>query len=324
MKYRVKSIFAFFLVFCCIMSGCAQKNADAPKALNQSETTAGALSAPGRVKSAADSSQALDQSQAVQERYTKISFPSTVLNKNMNVNIYLPEGYSKDKKYPVLYLIHGYTATEDTWMPDLEADKKADDLIKKNEIDPLIIVAPRVDDSYAINSAKVTGETGSPSDKYNTGMYEDYFCKELIPYIDKNYSTISGKEGRYLGGMSMGGWSALYLAFTHTDLFSKVGGHSPAIFLDGYPGSAMTFVYPTEELRNERDPLRLAQNKNLAGLKVYLDCGDQDGCTRGCDRLIAILKSKGVDSQYHLNKGDHDNAYWGANVESYLKFYAGK
>jgi enterochelin esterase-like enzyme len=242
----------------------------------------------------------------------------------MKVNIYLPKGYSNNVKYPVLYLIHGYTANVDTWMPRLETDKKADDLIEKNEIEPLIIVAPQIDDSYGINSAKVPGEIGSPSEKYNTGMYEDYFCKELIPYIDKNYSTISTKEGRYLGGMSMGGWTALYLAFTHTDLFSKVGGHSPAIFLDGYPGTAMTFVYPNEELRNQRDPIRLAQKKDLTGLKIYLDCGDQDHCTLGCEKLYDILKSKGADSQYHVYKGDHNDEYWGANVENYLKFYAGK
>lgn len=194
-------------------------------------------------------------------------------------------------------------------------------MIDKKEIEPLIIVAPQIDNSYGINS----NNSQLPISAFNSGMYEDYLYKELVPYIDTTYSTISSREGRYIGGLSMGGWVALHMAFTHEDMFSKVGGHSPAIFLDGYSDGVMSFLYPTEELRNERDPLRVAQNKDLTSLKVYLDCGDQDSYRffEGCDKLNKILQSKGVDSKYYLNKGKHDGAYWGANIEKYLMFYAG-
>ncbi|PYG87336.1 enterochelin esterase-like enzyme [Ruminiclostridium sufflavum DSM 19573] len=312
MKYRTNSILIFIIMFCCIISGC-QKDVNTTEKVDNTKT-------------AADTSMEQDEGKASQDRYTKISFSSKALNKEMKVNVYLPEGYSEKLEYPVLYLIHGYTGNEDTWIPGLETEKKADELIEKKEIEPLIIVAPQIDNSYGINSTKVPVERGIPSTYFNTGLYEDYLCKELIPYIDKNYSTISAKEGRYVGGLSMGGWVALHLAFTYTDMFSKVGGHSPAIFLDGYSGSAMSFVYPTEELRNGRDPLRVAQDKDLTGLKVYLDCGDEDSYQfyEGCEKLNTILRSKGVDSQYHLNKGNHDGTYWGANIENYLKFYGGK
>ena len=62
-------------------------------------------------------------------------------------------------------------------------------------------------------------------------MYEDYFIKEVIPLIDKEFNTIKTKEGRYVGGISAGGYAALHNSFRHQDLFSKVGGHMPAIEL---------------------------------------------------------------------------------------------
>lgn len=254
------------------------------------------------------------------EQITKLSLASNALNKEMKVNVYLPKGYSDKNKYPVLYIIHGYTGNEDSWMPGLQMDKKADALIDSKEIEPLIIVAPQIDNSYGINSS-----IPNYYSSFHTGMYEDYLYKELIPYIDATYSTISSKEGRYIGGMSMGGWVALHMAFTYVDSFSKVGGHSPAIFLDGYLGEAMSFVYPTEELRNKRDPLRVAENKDLTSLKVYLDCGAQDSYKffEGCDKLNEILVSKGVASEYYLNQGEHDGVYWETHIEEYLKFYAG-
>ncbi len=297
MKLKKISIVILVSMLFYIISGCGKKNVDTPVAAT------------------------LEKTQDDSERIIKISLSSKALDREMKVNIYLPKDYSDKNKYPVLYLIHGYTGNEDSWMPDLKLDKKADALIDSKEIEPLIIVAPQIDNSYGINSSGPESSFSS----FNTGMYEDYLYKELIPYIDATYSTVSSREGRYIGGMSMGGWVALHMAFTYADAFSKVGGHSPAIFLDGYAGGAMSFVYPTDELRNERDPLRVAENKDLTGLKVYLDCGAQDSYKffEGCDKLNNLLVSKGVESEYYLNQGEHDGAYWEANIEKYLIFYAG-
>ncbi len=300
MESRIRSTLIFIIMLFFIMSGCGQKSVDTL---------------------ATESTATIENTQVKSERFTKISFSSKALKKEMKINIYLPKGYSDKKKYPVLYLIHGYTGNEDTWFPWFQVDKKADDLIDKKEIVPLIIVAPQIDNSYGINSTKDT----SNSQPFNTGMYEDYLYKELVPFIDTTYSTISSREGRYIGGLSMGGWVALHMAFAHTDMFSKVGGHSPAIFLDGDASPVRSFLYPTEELKNERDPILVAQNKDLTSLKVYLDCGDQDSYRffEGCDKLNKILQSKGVDSKYYFNQGKHDGPYWRANIEKYLMFYAG-
>jgi len=247
----------------------------------------------------------------------KMSFNSQSLGKEMNFNIYLPKGYNRNKQYPVLYMIHGYSDNQDKWMPNLQLGNAADILIENGKITPLIIVMPQIDNSFGINSDK-TGYAPNGF-VFTAGRYEDYLIQDLIPYIDKNYSTIKNKNGRYIGGLSMGGWAALHLAFTYTKMFSKVGGHSPALIDDAW-------LYPTVKLRNEREPAAIASNKNLKALKVYLDCGDKDifKFYEGCDLLNKILQAKGVSSEYHLNSGEHNDAYWKANSEKYLLFYAGK
>jgi enterochelin esterase-like enzyme len=256
----------------------------------------------------------------------KITIRSTILKKSMKVNVYLPKGYSTQYKYPVLYIIHGYGGNQDSWMPELKLDKKADELIKNKRIKPLIIVAPQIDNSWGINTAEVSSVMGIPPiSSLNEGMYEDYLCKELVTYIDSNYSTNSSRVTRFIGGLSMGGFAALHIAFLHVDLFSKVGGHSPALILDDTLFTPNLWLYPSGSVRMERDPIYIAQHKNVNSLRVYLDCGDKDGYEfyKGCEKLYKILQAKGVKSEYHLNPGAHDGAYWEANLEKYLLFYAG-
>ena len=256
----------------------------------------------------------------------KIVLHSQALKKDMKINIYLPADYSTSERYPVLYMLHGYSGNEDNWMPDLRLDKTADRLIDEQRIKPVLLVAPQIDNSYGFNSTGVPWKEGeSPRPDMSDGMYEDYLFKEVIPYIDSHYSTIAAKEGRTIGGLSMGGCAALHLAFAHPDLFCKVGGHSPALFLNQSRSDIEKWLYPNKELQAERDPLILARDKDLGDLNVYLDCGDQDSYRfyEGCDKLFAILQAMGVDVQYHLNPGGHEGSYWEANEEKYLLFYAG-
>jgi enterochelin esterase-like enzyme len=246
---------------------------------------------------------------------SKIAFDSSSLKRSMNVNIYLPKGYSSALRYPVLYMLHGYTDNEDKWMPILGMKDRADALIDSGRIVPLIVVMPKIDNSFGLNTDAIKR---LPSD-FSSGKYEDYLIKELIPYIDAHYRTDRTRKGRSIGGLSMGGWAALHLAFAHTQLFGKVGAHSPALIEDGW-------LYPNFDARQRLDPIFLASDKDLGDLQVYLDCGDQDSFRfyEGCDRLYKALQAKGVASEYRLSPGGHNDAYWKEHLDDYLLFYAGK
>jgi enterochelin esterase-like enzyme len=259
---------------------------------------------------------------------SQITFHSTALNHDMRMNVYLPKGYSQAQQYPVLYLIHGFSGNETDWISGLTAGNTADQLIAAGEITPLIIAAPEMDNSYGLNSAD-TYKPGDPNTLYY-GMYEDYLYKDVITYIDSHYSALADRGSRWIGGLSMGGFISMHTAFAHPDLFSKAGGHSPALFMDdwstvGGENGLKPFIYPTNELREQRDPLRMAEKADLSQLSVYLDCGKEDSYKfyEGAGKLSEILKAKGVSVQYHLNPGKHDGGYWQTHVKDYLLFYAG-
>ena len=235
-----------------------------------------------------------------ESKLEKITMRSEALHKDMNMDVYLPAGYNNQNQYPVLYLIHGYGENEDSWMYDRNLIEKADELIENSIINPLIIVSPQVDNDFGY------------------GKYEDYIYEDIVSYIDSHYSTQAERESRYIGGVSMGGNIALRIAFLHSDLFSKAGGHSPALFVD-----ADSSMYPNLAIRRKRDPIYIAEDAELSDVKVYLDCGDKDDHKfyEGCEELFTILQQKGVDSEYHLYPGTHQNSYWIAHLDEYLKFY---
>ncbi len=96
---------------------------------------------------------------------------------------------------------------------------------------PGIIVCPDIENSYGVNSVDGPAKAeivqdGNENIILNLGQYEDYIVKEMVPFIEANYSANKKKEERYIGGFSMGGFTALHLAFTYPEKFSKVGGHA--------------------------------------------------------------------------------------------------
>lgn len=262
-------------------------------------------------------------------RIDKVGLHSKVLNKEMKVEIFIPSGYTPKEEFPVLYLFHGFTENEKN-IRERGFFTMADILMKQGLIEPIIIVAPQIDNSYGLNSSEESYMLwDDPIWSLYMGMYEDYLTDELITYIDSQYSTINDRSGRYIGGISMGGHTTVRLGFVHNDLYSKVGGHMPALWTENWRSRDVGFkewLYPDENVRNQRDPLYIAQWKDLTNLSVYLDCGKDDvyGFAEGCEILYQTLVEQGCDAQWHLNEGGHTVEYIEENVRNYLLFYAGK
>ncbi|MFC5406347.1 alpha/beta hydrolase [Cohnella soli] len=259
----------------------------------------------------------------------KLTFHSEALNHNMRLQVYEPPGYDPSRRYPVLYLLHGYNAMETAWLSEMRMSYTADRMIAKGSIQPFFIVAPEMDNSYGLNTQDEY-QVAVPSDPVHSryyGRYEDYFVEDVIGYIDSHFSTIASREGRWVGGYSMGGFISLSDAFRHPELFSKVGGHSAALWLNDWSRVPMmkSWLYPTKKVRKERDPIALAESADLSGIEVYLDVGDKDDFKLydGAKELFGILQKRGVVSQLHVNPGKHNRTYWKSQLENYLKFYAG-
>lgn len=257
-----------------------------------------------------------------QSRIESLQINSSNLNKKMQTLVYLPSCYDELNKLPVLYFFHGRTGNENI-LKQLNLQSTMDEMIENKELNPMIIVCPNMDNSRGVNSSNMYNEVKS-SNGYtiNQGLYEDYFIKEVIPEIDKKYKTISDKSGRFIGGVSSGGYTALHNAFRHKDMFSKVGGHMPAVELTLEDEDIPYFK--DEATFNKYDPINIATNISLPNdIKVYLDAGDKDEghFYDGCRILYEILKSKGISVENHVYEGNHSPKYIISNIRKYLKFY---
>ncbi|MDE6762868.1 MAG: esterase family protein [Oscillospiraceae bacterium] len=254
----------------------------------------------------------------------KINFHSNILNKDMGINVYIPKGYNANL-LPILYFLHGRSGNEDI-MFDLNINVKADELIATGKIKPIIIVCPRIENSRGINSSLICKEVFSPGNSdivINIGMYEDYFIKEVISLIENEFNTTKDRRSRYIGGVSAGGYAALHYAFRHQEMFSKVGGHMPAIELNLEEED--TPYFNDMSIWEKYDPITIAKNNYISkDIKIYLDAGNQDEghFYDGCKILQNILEQKGTISQNHIFIGHHSLEYVASNLEKYLEFYS--
>jgi enterochelin esterase-like enzyme len=205
--------------------------------------------------------------------------------------IYLPPCYDEktDQRYPVLYLLHGQTYTDDQWIR-LGAVKTADELILSGESIPFIIVFP--DDRYW---------NLPPGSGFGQRLVE-----QLIPYIDSTYRTLPDREHRAIGGMSRGaGWS-LELGLSRWDLFGTIGLHSLAV------------------LEGDASKIRkwLMQIPPSSRPRLFMDIGDNDQELEMAEQVEAQFTQYGLPHEWHLYSGAHTEQYWSAHVEEYMRWYA--
>ncbi len=171
-------------------------------------------------------------------------------NPNPQVSVYLPPDYGKtDKRYPVIYYLHGFTGT-DKISPAMK--ELLDDAINRQKIGPFIFVIPNQNTLFQ-------GSFYSNSDLI--GNWSDFTAKELVSYIDQHYRTIAQRESRGLAGHSMGGYGAIKNGLLFPDVFSVIYGMSPGLmtFIKEFGPNSNSFreldkIRTVEELRKTYYP----------------------------------------------------------------------
>ncbi len=217
---------------------------------------------------------------------------SALLTLPMEYRVYLPPCYDTEleRRYPVLYLIHGQNYNDDQW-DRLGADETADRLIKSGEIPPLIIVMPR-DRNWNQPSQDPFGKV---------------LADELIPTIDQQYRTLNERRFRAIGGLSRGaGWS-VHLGLSRWQLFGALGGHSLPVFWED-----------TAKVRSWLENIPADQRP-----RIYLDIGERDRpqILRSAIWFEELLTRQGIPHEWYLFPGYHDEAYWQKNLPRYLRWY---
>lgn len=268
--------------------------------------------------------QAVDQGQVIEG----LSLKSAVLGRDVNYAVYLPPDYQVSKRrYPVVYLLHGYTDDESGWIQFGEIGPIADRALAERKIPPMIIVMPDGGVTWYIN------------DHLGKVRFEDMFVQEFVPFIDGTYRTRPKKEFRGVSGLSMGGWGTLVYALRHPELFASCAAFSAAVWTDeeiidrkqedydrmfgslfgaGLAGRARL----TPGLRGY-NPLDLAKTLSAESLKkveYYIDCGDDDFLIKGNCALHIILKDRKIPHEFRVRNGGHTWEYWRTGITDGLAF----
>ena len=152
-----------------------------------------------------------------------IEYESKTVGTKRKMQVYTPPGYTRDRKYPVLYLFHGIGGDETEWQRFASPDVLLDNLIADGKAVPMIIVMPN---GRAQKNDRAEGNVFAAAPAFAT--FERDLLDDVIPAIESRYSTSTDREHRALAGLSMGGGQSLNFGLAHLDTFAWVGGFSSA------------------------------------------------------------------------------------------------
>ncbi len=251
-----------------------------------------------------------------------LAFNSPALQRQAGYWAYLPPGYdgSGRVRYPVLYLLHGLFRSDDAYLSRVDVDLAADRLLAERKIRPLLLIMPEGDASFYVNWKGAAGE-----------RWEDYIVQDLLAEVDRRFPTVRDRQGRGIGGFSMGGFGALRLALLHRDRFSSASSEYGAFQLGPtdlpYLAEVLKRAFGDDPKTYQAEsPLNLLETTHLrpGELAIYLDAGEEDAWAlddqaRDLDRR---LTAAGISHVFHIFPGNHTDSYLRDHVSEVLVFHS--
>jgi enterochelin esterase-like enzyme len=220
-----------------------------------------------------------------------IEYDSKTVGTRRKMQVYTPPGYSRDKTYPVLYLLHGIGGDETEWQRFATPNVLLDNLIADGKATPMIIVMPN-------GRAQPNDRAeGNPMASAAFANFERDLLDDVIPAIESRYSASSSRDERALAGLSMGGGQTLNFGLAHLDRFAWLGAFSSA---------------PNTKAAAELVPDPAAVTRQLK--LFYLSCGNRDGLMRISQGMHAYLKEHNVPHIWNVDGHAHDATHWRNNL----------
>lgn len=213
-------------------------------------------------------------------------YKSATLNSTRQLLVYTPPGFdaSGKKKYPVLYLIHGGSDTEETWTKVGRANFIADNLIAQNKAVPMIIVMP-----YGNVRPK-------PMPDFTKDVIND-----IIPFIESNYPVLTDSKNRAVAGFSVGGGQTLNIGLTNTDKFAYICSYAPFTATEEFQKNFTNWTPDAEKINKQ--------------LKLFtISVGTEDFLYESVQKNLAMFKEKNVKVKSYIVSGGHT---W-MNCKGYL------
>ena len=232
----------------------------------------------------------IQQSDIPQGKIDTISYYSKTVGVKRKATIYTPPGFSKSKKYPVLYLLHGIGGDEKEWLNGGKPQVILDNLYAQNKVEPMIVVMPN---GRAMKDDRATGDIMAKDKVEAFATFEQDLLQDLIPFIENAYPVYKDREHRAIAGLSMGGGQSLNFGLGNLDKFAWVGGFSSA------PNTKMPEVL-VPDAEKAKKMLKL----------LWISCGASDGLLNFSKRTHDYLVEKDVPHIYYIEPGVHDFKVW--------------
>jgi enterochelin esterase-like enzyme len=230
-------------------------------------------------------------------RLEMIEYDSKTVGTRRKMQVYTPPHYTKDQKYPVLYLLHGIGGDETEWDRFASPGIMLDNLLADGKAVPMIIVLPN-------GRAEADDHPKGDAMRHAAAFakFEDDLLKDVIPTIESRYSVQNDREHRALAGLSMGGGQSLNFGLAHLDTFAWVGGFSSA--------------------PNTRKPAELLPEPDHARKQLrllWLSCGNKDGLLGISQGVHAYLKEHDVPHVWNVDSHAHDPTEWRNNLYYFMQ-----
>ncbi len=221
------------------------------------------------------------------------------------LTVYVPPGYDEapDRRYPVLYLLHGFANDHHSWHRYGRANDILDNLLATKALAPFLVVMP-----LGYGGAHVNGDgtgvapAGSGTFRGDPALYERDLLEDVIPMIDRKYRTIADRKHRAIVGFSMGGGQAGRYGLRHLDTFSTVGIMSAG--LGGGGSAAAPGSDPVAALA--ADPAKANAQIDL----LWIACGKDDAAMKGAAALHDALGKAGIEHTFLETEGAHHWRVW--------------
>ena len=240
-----------------------------------------------------------------------VTIYSNSMHKSIKAVVIKPDSYQvKNKRFPVVYLLHGYDGWYSNWII------RAPELKDYADTRQIIIVCP--------DGATSSWYFDSPVDA--TYRYETHIAKEVVVFIDKNFRTIADNKHRAITGLSMGGHGALFLALRHPHIFGAAGSMSGVVDLKQTHNRFDISKRIGDTITHAKDwydlaVINLIEKYTKTKQKIIFDCGNKDIFIEGNRRLHQKMLQLKIPHEYIERKGEHNWDYWRNAIPFQLQYF---
>jgi enterochelin esterase family protein len=235
----------------------------------------------------------------------EVTYYSKSLQKFRRMHVYTPPGYERGKgRYPVFYLLHGASDSDDSWSSVGRAGFILDNLIAAGKAKPMLVVMPA-----GHTRSFSFGGRGSGSPRPTTDEFVKDFLEDIMPYIESHYRIRTDRQSRALAGLSMGGGQTLSIGIPQLDKFGYLGVFSSGVF--GITGRGFGGNNPTGPSFEEQNKAVLDDAKLKKGLKLFwFATGKDDFLVETSRATVAMFKKHDFNVVYNETEGAHTWLVW--------------